>query len=395
MTERVGIIGAGIIGVALGRALAATRDAEVVVLEKERRVAAHQTGHNSGVVHAGVYYAPGSLKAALCSRGRELVRTYCQENNLPYRELGKIVVAVDHTELSRLDALEARSLANGVPGLRRLDAAQMREIEPAIHGVAALHSPHTAVVDYATIAESLADDLRQSGGHVLLDCEVTGIVQERGSVRVLTPAGDHLFDRVIACAGLQSDLVAVMAGAPASPRILPFRGEYWSLVPHAAALVRGLVYPVPDPRYPFLGVHFTRGVYDGVTVGPNAVPALAREGYRWRTVSPRHLWDSVSWPGAGPLAREHWRLGVRELGSSLSKRQYVRQARRFMPDLAPADLVSRSAAGVRAQAWDRDGTLVDDFVVDQIGLVTLVRNAPSPAATSALAIADHLIDTYL
>ncbi|MET0839836.1 MAG: L-2-hydroxyglutarate oxidase [Marmoricola sp.] len=395
MTERVGIIGAGIIGVALGRALAATRDAEVVVLEKERRVAAHQTGHNSGVVHAGVYYAPGSLKAELCSRGRELVRTYCQENNLPYRELGKIVVAVDHTELSRLDALEARSLANGVPGLRRLDAAQMREIEPAIHGVAALHSPHTAVVDYATIAESLADDLRQSGGHVLLDCEVTGIVQERGSVRVLTPAGDHLFDRVIACAGLQSDLVAVMAGATASPRILPFRGEYWSLAPPAAALVRGLVYPVPDPRYPFLGVHFTRGVYDGVTVGPNAVPALAREGYRWRTVSPRHLWDSVSWPGAGSLAREHWRLGARELGSSLSKRQYVRQARRFMPDLAPADLVSRSAAGVRAQAWDRDGTLVDDFVVDQIGLVTLVRNAPSPAATSALAIADHLIDTYL
>ena len=394
MNQRVGIIGAGIVGAALGRALSDDGDVEVVILDKERRVAAHQSSHNSGVVHAGIYYAPGSLKAQLCARGRALTREYCEEKRLSYRELGKLVVAADASELPLLDELEARATANQVPGLRRMDSSEMREVEPHVRGAAALHSPRTAVVDYAVITESLIEDVRGSGGQVLLEHEVLGVRREGERVRLLTTAGDHLFDRVIACAGLHSDVVARMAGGSASPRILPFRGEYWSLAPAAADRVRGLVYPVPDPRSPFLGVHFTRSVYDQVSVGPNAVPALAREGYGWGDLSLRHLWESVTWPGAGPLARQHWQLGVREVVGSLVKRRYLKEAQRFMPELALADLSSRAFAGVRAQAWGRDGSLLDDFAVDQIGSITVVRNAPSPAATSAMAIAERVLEQY-
>ena len=396
MTERIGIIGGGIVGIALARALAQSGTDDVTVFEKEHRLAAHQTGHNSGVVHAGLYYASGTLKARLCVAGRAALRDFCRQKNLPYREVGKLVVAVDESELPALAEIEKRSRANGVPGLARINgAARLHEIEPHVAGVAAVHSPHTAVVDFAAITEAMAQDVRTAGGTILLGQEVVAMAVDGGTVRVGTAGAEHVFDRVIACAGLQSDVVARLVGADPSPKILPFRGEYWSLNPERNHLVQGMIYPVPDPRFPFLGVHFTRGVYDDVHVGPNAVPALAREGYGWLSVSAKDSWDSLRWPGAGPLARKHWRMGVDEISASLFKPAYYRKARRFIPELTMADLTAKTASGVRAQAWGRDGALLDDFAVDQVGPVTLLRNAPSPAATSCLAIADYLVDQYL
>jgi L-2-hydroxyglutarate oxidase len=396
VSERIGIIGGGIVGIALARALVQRELGEVTVFEKEDRVAAHQSGHNSGVVHAGLYYKPGSLKAELCATGRLAIRDYCQEKNLPYREVGKLVVAVDESELPALADIERRSRANGVPDLVRIDdVAELRAIEPHVAGVAAVHSPHTAVVDYAAITEAMARDVRSAGGAILLGQEVVSMDIEGDTVCVRTPASEHVFDRVMACAGLQSDVVAGLVGADASPRILPFRGEYWGLNPERNDLVQGMIYPVPDPRFPFLGVHFTRGVYDDVHVGPNAVPALAREGYRWLSISPRDTWNSLRWPGAVPLARQHWRMGVDEISGSLVKALYHRKARRFIPELTMSDLTSKTTAGVRAQAWGRDGALLDDFAVDRVGPVTILRNAPSPAATSSMAIADYIIDRYL
>ncbi|MGZ0712088.1 L-2-hydroxyglutarate oxidase (plasmid) [Coraliomargarita sp. W4R53] len=395
MSDRVGVIGGGIVGVALARALSVRGD-EVTVLEKETRLSQHQTGHNSGVVHAGLYYAPGSLKATLCAVGRISIRDYCLEKGLPYREVGKLVVAVDESEISALDEIERRSIENGVPDLVRIDeVSKLREIEPHVAGVAAVHSPHTAVVDYASITEAMAQDVRAAGGHIRLGHEVTAIRDDRNGVRVITPVSDHVFDRVIVCAGLQSDVVARFVGADPSPKILPFRGEYWELKPDRTDLVHGMIYPVPDPRFPFLGVHFTRGVYDNVHVGPNAVPALAREGYKWLSVSAKDTWDSLRWPGAWPLAKQHWKMGVDEVSASIIKPLYFQKARRFIPELKQSDLAHKSAAGVRAQAWGKGGELLDDFAVDQVGNVTLLRNAPSPAATSSIAIADYIIEHYL
>jgi len=395
MTEKIGIIGGGIVGIAIARALAQRGIGEVTVVEKEHRVAMHQTGHNSGVVHAGLYYAPGSLKATLCARGRELTRDYCLEKNLPYREVGKLVVAVTPEELPALDNIESRSIANNVPGLRRLNAERIKDIEPHAAGVAALHSPHTAVVDYAAITEAMADDIRQAGGQILLGHEVTDIANSNGKVRVTTSAAELVFDHLIVCAGLQSDLVAQFVGASPSPKILPFRGEYWALSAAKQHLVQGMIYPVPDPSFPFLGVHFTRGVYDDVHVGPNAVPALAREGYSWTNISIKDTLALVTWPGAPSLAKQHWKMGLKEITASLIKPLYFKEASRFIPELEMGDLTAKTAAGVRAQAWASDGSLLDDFAIDQVGPVTLLRNAPSPAATSAMSIADHLIDHHV
>lgn len=395
MGERVGIVGGGIVGVALARALSARGD-DVTLLEKEARLAQHQTGHNSGVVHAGLYYKPGSLKATLCAAGRVSIREFCAEKGLPYREVGKLVVAVDETELGALAEIERRSIENGVPDLARIDdTGRLREIEPHVAGVAAVHSPHTAVVDYATITEAMAQDVRAAGGSIRLGHEVTGIRLENGSARVLTPVSEDVFDRVVVCAGLQSDVVAKLVGADPSPKILPFRGEYWELAADRTDLVNGMIYPVPDPRFPFLGVHFTRGVYDNVHVGPNAVPALAREGYTWLQWSVKDTWESLRWPGAWPLAKQHWRMGADEISGSLVKPLYFKKAQRFVPELRMSDLTHKSAAGVRAQAWGKGGELLDDFAVDRVGPVTLLRNAPSPAATSSMAIADYVIAHYL
>jgi len=395
VTQRIGVIGGGIVGVALARELS-REGAAVTVLEKEEGLARHQTGRNSGVVHAGLYYAPGSLKARLCAAGRQSMREFCAEKNLPYREVGKLVVAVDETELAALAEIERRSISNGVPDLERIDdPVRLREIEPHVAGVAAVHSPHTAAVDYALIAEAMAQDVRDAGGEIRLGHEVTGIHRENGAVRVVTPHSEDVFDRLIVCAGLQSDVVAALVGADPSPKILPFRGEYWGLAPERTDLVTGMIYPVPDPRFPFLGVHFTRGVYDDVHVGPNAVPALAREGYSWLQISAKDTWDSLRWPGAWPLAKQHWRMGADEISSSLIKPLWYRKARRFVPELKMGDLTHKTAAGVRAQAWGRGGELLDDFAVDQVGPVTVLRNAPSPAATSSIAIAEYLVAHHL
>jgi L-2-hydroxyglutarate oxidase LhgO len=390
--ETIGIVGGGIVGLAVGRELARRRPgSRIVVFEKEDRLAAHQTGHNSGVVHAGIYYKPGSLKAELCTRGRELLRDYCAEHAIPYDECGKLVVAVDRSELGRFDVLEATARRNGVPGLRRVDGTGIRELEPHAVGLAALHSPRTAITDYVAVAEAMARELRAIGGEVLLGTAVTGIRQRSGGIDVVAGGALRRVDRLVLCAGLQSDRVALVAGEAGGPRIVPFRGEYLSVRADKRGLVRGMVYPVPDPRYPFLGVHFTRRVTGELDVGPNAVLGLKREGYGRGEVDLRDVRDIVGWPGFWHLARQHWRTGATEVLGSLSMRAYLRSARRYVPELRLADVV-RGNVGVRAQAVERDGSLVDDFRISHSDGVTSVRNAPSPAATSSLAIAEYVAD---
>lgn len=393
--QSIGVVGGGIVGMAVARELAARRPgARLLVLEKEDRVGAHQTGHNSGVVHAGIYYRRGSLKAELCTRGRRLLRDYCAARGLPYVECGKLVVAVEPSELGRLAALERTATDNGVPGLRRLDAAAIAEIEPHAAGLAALHSPVTAITDFARVAEALADDVRAADGEVRLATRVTGLRRRAGGVDVTTDHGTYRVDRLVVCAGLQADRIARLADGADGPRIVPFRGEYLTVDPAKQDLVRGLVYPVPDPRYPFLGVHFTRRVTGELDIGPNAVLALDREGYgrgdaRWSDVR-----AVLGWPGFWRMARAHWRTGVREVRGSLSVRAYLRAAQRYVPAIGVADVV-RGRVGLRAQAVDRDGSLVDDFRITHEDGVVSVRNAPSPAATSSLAIAERVADLVL
>ncbi len=387
------VVGGGIVGLAVARELTRRRPGErVVVLEKEDRLAAHQTGRNSGVVHAGIYYAPGSLKATLCTRGRHLMRDYCAEHGIAYDTCGKLVVAVDAAELDRLDTLERTATANGVPGLRRLDHAGIREVEPHATGLAALHSPQTAITDYVAVAEAMAAEVRAEGGEVRLSSEVTGIVRERSRVRVEVAGSDpFVVDRLVVCGGLHGDRLADLVEPRRDLRIVPFRGEYMRVSAAKQDLVHGMVYPVPDPRYPFLGVHLTRRVDGSLEVGPNAVLALAREGYGWGHVSPGELAATLRWPGFWRLARAHWRTGVHEVRGSLSTRAYMRLAQRYVPAIGAADVV-RGGSGVRAQAVERSGALVDDFRITSSDGITLVRNAPSPAATSSLAIAEHVVD---
>lgn len=386
------VIGGGIVGLAVARELTRRRAGqEVVVLEKEGRLAAHQSAHNSGVVHAGIYYRPGSLKAELCTRGRDLLRDYCAEHRLPYDPVGKLVVAVRADEIARLDRLERTARDNRVPGLRSLDGTGLREIEPHAAGLRALHSPVTAITDFAAVARSFAAELASAGGSVRLRTEVTGMRHAPTGVDLATSAGPLRATEVVVCAGLQADRMGVLAGGPPAPRIVPFRGEYLRVTPAKQDVVRGLIYPVPDPRYPFLGVHFTRLVDGSLEVGPNAVLATAREGYRRRDVTARDLRDIATWPGTWELARKHWRTGINELAGSLWVRAYLRAARAYVPEIGPAD-VHRGRVGVRAQAVDRDGSLVDDFRIDVEDRVTVVRNAPSPAATSSLAIAEWVVD---
>ncbi|WP_235855045.1 L-2-hydroxyglutarate oxidase [Nonomuraea aridisoli] len=387
MTEKIGIVGAGIVGLAVARELAASRGAEVTVLEKEERVGAHQTGHNSGVVHAGIYYQPGSLKARLCREGVALLKEYCAAHGLPYAELGKLVVAATRAERPQLRALAERARANGVPGIAELDALGLREIEPHAVGVAAVHSPHTAVCDFPAVARRLAQDVAELGGSVQLSHPVRAVRERAGRVEVLAGERRFAFDHLVVCAGLGTDAVARMAGVPGEVRIVPFKGEFQALQGAAKDLVRGLIYPVPDPRYPFLGVHLTRQIGGEVLVGPNAVLALAYEAYDGRGL--RDAGRILGWPGTLRMARAHWRTGIRETYGSLVKSAFLKGARRYVPELTAADLVP-APGGVRAQAVARDGGLVDDFVVDVEGRVVLVRNAPSPAATSSLAIARHV-----
>jgi L-2-hydroxyglutarate oxidase LhgO len=386
----VGIVGAGIVGLAVARQLAASGVA-VTVFEKEAEVARHQTGHNSGVVHAGIYYAPGSAKARLTRRGVGLLKAYCADKGLVYSELGKLVVARDAGEVVKLRELERRSRINQVPGLRWLDTGELREFEPDVAGVAALLSPSTAIVDYPAIARSFAADVTAAGGQVLLATPVTGLRVKGDSVEADTPGRSFTFAKLVICAGLQADLLAVAAGDTRAPEIIPFRGEYLRLTPQAATRVSRMIYPVPDPRYPFLGVHLTPRVDGTADLGPNAVLALAREGYRRTDVN---LADLARLGRSGAfwrLARKHWATGVREYRGSLVRRAYLAEARTYLPWITLADVTS-APAGVRAQAVDSDGALVDDFRISRVGPVTSIRNAPSPAATASMAIAEHIIE---
>lgn len=396
MAEEVfGVVGGGIIGLAIAREITRRRPgAHVVVLEKEDRVAVHQTRHNSGVVHAGIYYRPGSLKARLCREGAVRLKEYCAERSVPYEECGKLVVAVRERDLAGLERLWENATSNGVPDLRRVARHEIREIEPFAAGLAAIHSPRTAITDYTRVAEAMAADVVEAGGEVRLGFEVVEVARARGRIEVRSATDSVTVDRLVTCAGLQADRVAGLAGDAAQPQIVPFRGEYMSIRPEKRHLVRGLIYPVPDPRYPFLGVHFTRRVSGEVEIGPNAVLGLAREGYRRSDARLDDLRAMASWPGTWRLARRHWRTGIKELLGSSSKHAYLRDARRYVPGVGVADVV-RAGAGVRAQAVDRDGALVDDFRITELDGVTCVRNAPSPGATSSLAIASHVVDLVL
>jgi (S)-2-hydroxyglutarate dehydrogenase len=387
------IVGGGILGLATARQLAtSTPGAEIVVLERESGLALHQTSHNSGVVHAGLYYAPGSLKARLCRRGIALLREYCAEHGLPYEECGKLVVATEEREVEPLQRLFERAAANGVPGLTWLEAERLTTIEPHVRGVAGLHSPETAIADFAAVAHAFAADVAAAGGEIRTGAAVTRVHRDGRNPSVEVAAGAPIHaDRVIVCAGLQADRVAVASGEPAAPRIVPFRGEYWQLRADRLHLVRGLIYPVPDPALPFLGVHLTRKVDGAVVLGPNAVLSTAREAYERRRFDLRDTYDAITWPGTVRMLRRHWRAGVGELARSASRRRFVGEVARYVPAISIEDVVP-ATAGVRAQAIDRDGTLVDDFRLGVNGNVAWVRNAPSPAATSSLAIAEELLE---
>ncbi|HEX2045512.1 MAG TPA: L-2-hydroxyglutarate oxidase [Gaiellaceae bacterium] len=386
------VVGAGILGLATARELALRHpDRSVVVLDKEPAVAGHQTGHNSGVVHAGIYYTPGSLKARLCVAGARELYEFCDENGIAVERCGKVIVALHEGELPALDELERRGRANGARGLRRLDRAALADLEPHVEGVSALHSPDTGIVDFVAVAGALRSELETAGGRVALGCEVTGIEPRARRVRIAHSRGETEAAHAVFCAGAWSDRLAVLAGASPEPRIVPFRGAYLRLEPERRSLVRSLVYPVPDPRLPFLGVHLTRRIDGEVLVGPTALLAGARDAYRLSRLRARDVRETLAWPGTPRLVRRYWRTGLTELRHAVSRRALVAAARAFVPELNPDD-VRPAFAGIRAQALGRDGRLVDDFVFSETERALHVRNAPSPGATSSLAIARHIAD---
>lgn len=391
---RVIVIGGGIAGLAVGRELAAERGHDVTVVEKEATWAAHQTGRNSGVVHAGLYYKPGGLKARMCVAGNESMISFASERGIAAERCGKLVVAVDESELPQLRMLADRAEANGVPA-RLIGAAEARGYEPEVACVAALRVESTGIVDYRGVCRALVEDLTAKGAHLRLGSEVTEITDSRGpagSELVVRAGGAELrADGVVNCAGLHSDRVARMAGLRPEIQIVPFRGEYYELRPERSALVRGLIYPVPDPQFPFLGVHLTKMVDGSVHAGPNAVLALRREGYRWSDISARDLAETLAYPGFRRLARRHYRAGAAEMARSFSRARFAASLARLVPALTEADIV-RSGAGVRAQAVSPAGDLVDDFLVTAAPRQVHVLNAPSPAATAAFEIARRVAD---
>ena len=386
------VVGGGIVGLAVARELLLRRPGlELIVLEREPRLAAHQSGRNSGVIHSGVYYTPGTLRARTCVLGGRLLEEFCAERGVPLLRCGKVIVATSVAELPRLEEIHRRGLANRVAELHRVDAGGLAEIEPHVHGVAALHLPRVAAVDFAAVTRELAADVTERGGQVRLGHAAIGLAEARGGALVGTAGGSLAAAAVVVCAGLWADRLAVAAGAPPRPRIVPFRGGYRRLAPERAELVRGMVYPVPDPALPFLGVHATRRVDGAVWLGPTAVLALRRDGYRR---------GAVGWGDAAEMARDpdllallghHWRAGLGELARDRSAALLARSLRRLLPELSTADL-RPGPCGIRAQALGRGGRLLDDFVTWRRGPILCVRNAPSPAATAALAIARLVAD---
>ena len=386
------VVGAGIVGLATARELALRHDGiRIAALEREQSIAAHQTGRTSGVIHAGIYYRPGSLKARLCVAGARELYEYCEERGIRTERSGKLIVASDDTELDALAELERRGLENEVPGLRRMEAGEIPEIEPHATGIAALHSPATGVVDFAEVAASYSRDLAARGGAVATGCAVATLEPSGHRISVRHARGTTRARAVVTCAGAWSDRLAVACGAPAEPRIVPFRGAYLRLRPERRELVRANIYPVPDPDLPFLGMHLTRRIDGEVLLGPSALMVAARDAYRPARIRPRDLAQTLAWPGTWKLAGRFRRTALREARNASSRRAFVEDLRRFVPELGMDDVLP-GPAGIRAQALARDGSLVDDFVVHRTERAVHVRNAPSPAATSSLALARLIAD---
>ena len=389
MTYDLAIIGGGIVGLATARALLERAPgARLVILEKEPKLAAHQTGHNSGVIHSGIYYKPGSHKAKLCVEGKTLMYEFCAKHGVRVERCGKVIVATTAAELPRLQTLYERGIANGVP-VELLEPARLREIEPHAAALRAIHSPSTGIVDYVEVADAIVRDLRAGGVAIETGARVAAIARTGDGVEIGAGRLAVRARRLVNCAGLYSDAIARLAGARTDIQIIPFRGEYYMLRPERRSLIRGLIYPVPDPEFPFLGVHLTRTVHGEVEAGPNAVLAFAREGYRFGRVSPRELAGTLAYRGFWQMARRYWRMGTYEMYRSLSKAAFLRALQRLVPDLRPGDLAT-GGAGVRAQAVSLDGSLVDDFRIVAEADAIHVLNAPSPAATASLAIGRHV-----
>jgi L-2-hydroxyglutarate oxidase len=388
----VAVVGGGLVGAGTALALSSRGGLAVAVLEAEERLAAHQSGHNSGVIHSGLYYKPGSLKATLCVEGARDLYRFCEEEGIAHQRCGKLVVATGPEELPRLDELERRGAANGLVGLRRLRGEEIRDFEPHAAGIAALHVPETGIVDYPAVARAYGRKVEERGGTVWTGARVTGVRQDGAGLIVETGRGTVACRLLVNCAGLQADRVARLCGAAVDVRIIPFRGEYYELAAERQGLVRGLIYPVPDPRFPFLGVHLTRMVKGGVEAGPNAVLALRREGYRWRDVSARDIAETAAWPGFWKLASRFWKTGAFEVRRSMMKSVFVRDLQRLVPEIREQDL-HRAGAGVRAQALERNGALVDDFRIVTSKRAVHILNAPSPAATASLAIGRKIAET--
>jgi L-2-hydroxyglutarate oxidase len=393
-TFDVAVIGGGIVGTATAMAILRHRQIRLAVIEKERHLAAHQTGNNSGVIHSGLYYRPGSLKARNCTAGREALYTFCAEHGIPAERCGKVVVATREDQLPALAELQRRGEANGLAGMRRLLPEEIRELEPHAAGIAGLFVPQTGIVDYTRVTEAYGEEIRGRGGEVVLGAPVRRVVRDGRGLVLETGRGEVRCRFLVNCAGLHSDRMARMAGVDPGVQIVPFRGEYYELVPERRGLVRNLIYPVPDPEFPFLGVHFTRKIGGGVEAGPNAVLAFKREGYTRWSLSGRDLLDAVSSAAFWRMAGRYWRMGAGEYWRSFNKAAFVRALRALMPEITSADLAP-GGAGVRAQALDPDGKLVDDFRIVEAERQIHVLNAPSPAATASIAIGEGIAETTL
>lgn len=387
----IAIIGGGIVGLATAyRLLERFPGRKVMILEKEREVAQHQTGHNSGVLHSGIYYRPGSLRAINCRDGKLAMEEFCQKENIPFNRCGKVIVAVTSDEIPQLQRIHERGLANDIV-CERIGPERLKEIEPHVRGVEAIHVPEAGIIDYRQVAERLAERIKGAGGELKMNAKVTGMFRHEQRMIVQSGAGELEAKLVVNCGGLHSDRLAWLSGSRPDAQIIPFRGEYFELKPSAQQLCRGLIYPVPDPDFPFLGVHFTRMIHGGVECGPNAVFALAREGYYKTSFNLFDTLESLTYPGFLRLAWKHWRAGWHEMYRSFNKSAFVTALQRLVPDVKSDDLVP-APAGVRAQALTRDGNLVDDFLILENELVVNVCNAPSPAATASLNIGKLIVE---
>jgi L-2-hydroxyglutarate oxidase LhgO len=392
MVYDIVVVGGGIVGLATSRELLRRHPRlKLANVEKEDGYNRHQTGRNSGVIHSGIYYKPGSLKAMLCVEGRKLAWDYCDAKGIPYKQVGKLIVATEESELGRLQDLYVRGQQNGIADLELLDARQIEEREPYCRGIRAIFSPVTGIVDWGLVSDHYAQDAREAGADMYLGHEVRSIERKNGVTRLSTDKGTIEAKAVVTCGGLYSDKLAKMTDGAQDPKIVPFRGDYLILKPEKNHLVRGNIYPVPDPEFPFLGVHFTPRMDGSIWLGPNAVLAFAREGYRFWDVNPAELWDAVTYPGFFKLATKYWQMGAGEMYRDLVRSAYVKALQRYIPSLTPEDCLP-GPSGVRAQAMAADGSLVDDFVFEGSEGIVHVRNAPSPAATSSLAIGKYIAD---